>query len=180
MIREYINEWWAPSEDIVYTMDSNLRIQLPTVVYEIFGNYTQGGLHALAGYVHRSSSTSTTYGADRSTVDECLDKLKETCLHRIREAFDRELLITTTLQVRQFEADRDAYKEHYATMYEPHLVPTGFLSTLGDEWDDFLEKKRESDPGSVRDGPKRQDILGIMRMKNDHDSFNCKGRPPDL
>ena len=162
MIRGYINEWWAPSKDIVYTMDSNLRFQLSTIVDDIFKNYTQGGLHALIGYVHRSSSTSTTHGADRSTVDECLDKLKETCLDRIRQAFDREHSITRTHQVRQFEADKETYMEHYGTMYKQLLEPNDFPSML-DEWDDFVKKMNESDPGSVRNRPRGQDIIILTK-----------------
>ena len=118
MIREYINGWWAPSEDIAYNLDSNLRIQLSVIVHDVFKNYIPGGLHALVGYVHRPSPSPVTNQADRSVVEECLDVLKDACLHRIREAFDREKSITTTLQIRRFEAYKDIYKEHYAATCE--------------------------------------------------------------
>jgi hypothetical protein len=55
MIREYINLWSAPSEDIVYYMDSNLRTQLSDLVHETFMKYIPGGLHAMVGYVNHLS-----------------------------------------------------------------------------------------------------------------------------
>ena len=170
MIREYINGWWAPSEDIVYYLDSNLRIQLSMIVHDVFKNYIPGGLHALVGYVHRPSPSPVTYQADRSIIEECLDELKDVCLRRIREAFDREKSITATLQIRRFEAYRDVYKEHSVAMYERHVMSDDPLSTLGDAVEDFLEKKMEelmSGVGPAKAVPKRQDILGVVRMKND-------------
>ena len=53
MIRGYIDGWLGPSEDMVYHLDSNLRIQLSAIVHDVFKNYIPGGLHALVGYVHR-------------------------------------------------------------------------------------------------------------------------------
>jgi hypothetical protein len=53
MIREYIDGWLEPSEDIVYFMCSNLQTQLSEIVHETFMKYIPGGLHALVGYVHR-------------------------------------------------------------------------------------------------------------------------------
>ncbi len=60
MIREYIKGWWAPSQDIVFSMDSNLRTQLSAIVLDIFRNYTPGGLHGLVGYVDRPFPASVT------------------------------------------------------------------------------------------------------------------------
>ena len=173
MIREYINGWLAPSKDIVYYMDSSLRIQLSVIVHEIFNKYIPGGLYARVGYVCRPTRGSTTHRADRSIVEECLDQLKDTCLHRICEAFEREQLITATLQVRRFEAYRDVYKGHYAALYEQHIVSDDILSKLGDAAETFIEKKMEELGLGI--GPakaalqklKGQDILGAMRMKND-------------
>ena len=53
MIREYIDKWEVLSKEIVYQVDSNLRIQLSKIVDETFKKYIPGGLHALVGYVHR-------------------------------------------------------------------------------------------------------------------------------
>lgn len=170
IIREYIKDWWAPSQDIVYSMDSNLRNQLSEIVLEIFKNYTPGGLYSRVAYVHCLLPGSATYWANSEIVDECLDELKDICLNRIREEFDRESSILTTLQVRRFEAYRDAYKEHYAAMYERHNVSDDSLSMLGDAVEDFVEKKiEELMPGrrAGLHGPNRQDILGILRLKSD-------------
>ena len=58
-------------------------------------------------------------------------------------------------------------------MHERHIVSDDFLSTLGDAVFDLLEKKTEElksgiDPTKiVPQGLKRQDILGLMRLKND-------------
>ncbi len=78
----------------MYLMDSNLRTQLSGLVHETFKKYIPGGLHALVGYAHRPSAASETHRVDRGIVEECCDQLKDICLHRIREAFDREKLIT--------------------------------------------------------------------------------------
>ena len=55
-------------------------------------------------------------------------------------------------------------------MYQRHVEPNDFLSTLGDAVEGFLEEKMEEIvPGPLKAallGPNRQDILGIMRMKN--------------
>src|SRR5882757_3260191 len=99
MIQKYIGGWSAPSEDVVYHMDSSLRSQLDVIVHEIFKNYSPGGLLGLVRYVQHPSPRSATHQTDRTIIDECLDQLRNTCLHRIREAFDRERTITTTLQV---------------------------------------------------------------------------------
>lgn len=172
MIRSYVKGWLEPSEEIVYHMDSNLRTQLSEVVHDVFMKYIPGGLHALVGYVHHPSPGPKTHPIVRSIVEECLDQLKDICLHRIREAFDREKSITATLQIRRFEAYRDIYEEHYTAMYQQHLEPDDFLSTLGDAVQGLVEKKlEETIPGfgHVKDtllGPNRQDIMGMMRMKN--------------
>lgn len=172
MIRGYIKRWLTPSEDIVYYLDSKLRIQLSEIVHDVFKDYVSGGLHALVGYVHRPSFSPVTHPANRSTVEECLDKLKDACLHRIREAFDRECSITTTLQICRFEAYRDIYKEHYAAMYEQHIVSDDLLSTLGGAVGDFVEKIEELrahvDPAkAIPLAPKLQDIMAVIRLKND-------------
>ena len=170
IIQEYINGWWAPSKDIVYSMDNNLRKQLSTIALEIFKNYASGGLCGLVGYVRRPLPASITYWANSEVVDECLDELKDTCLNRIQEQFDREKSILTTLQVRRFEANREAYKEHYAAMYEQHTASGDSFSMLGDAVESFVEQKIEElmpGRGASLKGPNRQDILGIVRMKND-------------
>ena len=69
---------------------------------------------------------------DRSVVEECLDKLRSTCLNQIREAFAREKSITETLQIRRFERCRDIYEEHYKGEYQRHFQSDDILSTLGD------------------------------------------------
>jgi hypothetical protein len=151
-------------------MDSNLRNQLSAIVHDIFKNYTPGNLHGLVGYVRRPFLWQGFNGPNSEIVDECLDELKDACFNRIHDEFDREKSILTTLQVRRFGAYRDAYKEHYATMYERHTASDDPLSKLGDAVGDFVEKKiEELMPGggdSLR-GPNRQDILGIVRMKSD-------------
>ena len=113
-----------------------------------------------------------THRVDRSIVEECCDQLKDICLHRIREAFDRENLITATRQTRRFEAYRDIYEEYYTAMYQQHAEPDDFLSTLGDAVEGFVDKKMdEMVPGlsHVKNTllkPNRQDVMGMMRMKN--------------
>lgn len=172
MIKEYISDWLEPSEDIVYLMDSNLRTQLSELVHEIFKKYIPGGLHALIGYVPCHSAVPKTYPVDRGIVEECLDRLKDICLHRIREAFDREKTITTTLQIRRFEAYKEIYEEYYTAMYQQHAEPDDFLSTIGEAVEGFVDKKLdEMVPGftqvkNVLLRPNRQDIMGMMRMKN--------------
>ena len=172
MIKEYISDWLEPSEDIVYLMDSNLRTQLSELVHDTFKTYIPGGLHALVGYVHCHSAVPTTYRVDRGIVEECLDRLKDICLHRIREAFDREKTITATLQIRRFEAYKEIYEEYYTAMYQQHAEPDDFLSTIGEAVEGFVDKKLdEMVPGlnqvkNVLLRPNRQDIMGMMRMKN--------------
>jgi hypothetical protein len=71
MIREYINLWLDPSEDIVYLMDSNLRSQLSELVHDTFKKYIPGGLHALVGYVLCHSAASEAHrsiGASSKSV----------------------------------------------------------------------------------------------------------------
>lgn len=172
MIREYINGWSEPSEDIVYLMDSNLRSQLSELVHEIFKKYIPGGLHALVGYAHPLLAASETHKVDRGIVEECCDQLKDVCLHRIREAFDREKSITATLQVRRFEAYKDIYEEYYTAMYQQHAEPDDLFTTLGDAMEGFVDKKMdEMVPGlaqvkNILLKPNRQDIMGMIRMKN--------------
>jgi len=171
MIREYIDDWLEPSEDIVYLMDSNLRTQLSELVHDTFKKYIPGGLHGLIGYVHYHLAVSETHPVDRSIVEECLDRLKDKCLHRIREAFDREKSITATLQTRRFEAYRDIYEEYYTAMYQQHAEPDDILSSIGEVVEGFVEKKlEEMVPGfgqvkNILQKPNRQDIMGMMRMK---------------
>ena len=115
-------------------------------------------------------------GAKRDIVDECLENLKATCLNRIREAFDRESSIVAPLQVRRFEAYRNAYKEHYTTMYERHTMSgdalcDGAVGFVGRTMEELL-------PGSSDSllGPSRQDILGVVRMKNDPVGYQTRRR----
>jgi hypothetical protein len=57
-------------------------------------------------------------------------------------------------------------------MYQQHTEPDDLLSTLGEAVEGFVEKKMEEMvPGlnQVKNallGPNRQDIMGMMRMKN--------------
>jgi hypothetical protein len=62
MIREYVNGWLPPSEDVVHRMDSNLRTKLSAIVHDIFENYSPGGLLALVGYVLCLTGTSSSSG----------------------------------------------------------------------------------------------------------------------
>ena len=87
-----------------------------------------------------SSSESATHRADRSIVDECLDQVQDTCFDRVREAFDREKLITTTFQIRQFEAYKVLYEEHYTAMYQRHVESDDFLLTMGDAVEKTMDK----------------------------------------
>jgi len=169
MIREYISDWLEPSEDIVYHMDSMLRTQLSEIVHETFMKYIPGGLHALVGYAHRLSPASATHPVSRSIVEECLDQLKDVCLHRIREAFDREKSITATLQIRRFEAYKDIYEEHY--LYH-QSESDDLLQALGNAAQGFVEKKiEETVPGfgQVKDTllgqKKRYEMLEPMEGK---------------
>jgi hypothetical protein len=111
-----------------------------------------------------------THPVDRGIVEECLDQLKDTCLHRIREAFDREKSITATQQVRRFEAYRDIYEEHYTGMYQKQNQPSEFITKVGEAVEGFVEQKlAEIVPGvaplKALLAPTRQDIFGVMRMK---------------
>lgn len=171
MIRDYVSDWLAPSEDIVYHMDSNLRTQLSEIVHETFMKYIPGGLHALVGYVHRPSSASATHLLGRSIVEECLDQLKDLCLHRIREAFDREKTITATLQIRRFEAYKDIYEEHYLDQQQNDA--SDILHALGEAAQGFVEHKlEETVPGfgqvksAMLGSKKRHDLLEPMEGKD--------------
>jgi hypothetical protein len=170
MIREYVDGWLAPSEEIVYHMDSNIRTQLSEIVHEIFQKYIPGGLHALVGCVHRPLLCVSDSSGDRSIIEECMDQLKDICLQRIGEAFDREKSITATLQTRRFEAYRDIYEEHYTAMYQRHVMHDDMLSKLGNALEGILEEKiNELLPKPLQTallGPDHQDVMGMLRMKN--------------
>jgi hypothetical protein len=55
------------------------------------------------------------------------------------------------------------------TMYQRYVEPNDSAANIGDAVEDFLEQQEETVPGIglVRGALKRQDILGIVRMKND-------------
>lgn len=69
-IHEYINDWFAPFEDIVYHMDTNICTQLPVIVHETFMMYIPGGLHALVRCVHRLFTRVRNTLTDRCIVEE--------------------------------------------------------------------------------------------------------------
>ena len=86
-----------------------------------------------------SSLESAAHQADRNIVEECLDQWKDTCLRRIREAFDREKSIKT-FQIRQFEASKVLYEEHYTVMYQQHVESDDVLLTMGDAVEEKIDK----------------------------------------
>jgi hypothetical protein len=99
-------------------------------------------------------------------VEECLDELKDTCLHRIREAFEREKSIPTTHQTHQFQEYKVLYEEHYTAMYRLHVGLPDFPFTPGDP---VLEKMDEVAPIPQKNPllvPNRRDILGIVRQRD--------------
>jgi len=57
-------------------------------------------------------------------------------------------------------------------MYQQHAEPDDFLSSLGEAVEGFVEQKiEEMVPGfsqvkNIVMGPSRQDVMGMMRMKN--------------
>lgn len=111
-------------------------------------------------------------------MEECLDQLKDTCLHRIREAFDREKSSTTTFQIRQFEAYKILYEEHYTAMYQRRVESDDSLLALGDAVAEFIERKiDELGPASQKTPllvPNRPNILGVVQHKNYPPEGQCK------
>ena len=77
----------------------------------------------------------------------------------------------STLQIRQFEAYRIAYKEHYAVIYERHTRSDDPLSALCNRRGGGLRRREHEEliPGRSDSllGPSRQDTLEVVRMKND-------------
>jgi hypothetical protein len=122
----------------------------------------------LSGTSTVTSPKPATHRADRSTVEECLDQLKDTCLHRIREAFNREQSITT-IQIPRFNAYKNIYEEHYTTLYQRHAEHDGFLPTFGGAVEECLEKQIDELVLKLKTPlltPNCQDIVGIIREKN--------------
>ena len=99
-------------------------------------------------------------------MEECLDKLRDTCLNRIREAFDREKSITTTLQIRRFEAYRDIYEEHYTAMNRRHIESDHVLLSLEAPLHKMMDKMVSIPPKADFLVPNSQGILNIMRSEN--------------
>ena len=105
-------------------------------------------------------------------MEECLDKLRDTCLNRIREAFDREKSITTTLQIRRFEAYRDIYEEHYTAMYRRHIGSDDVLLPLEAPLHKMMDKMVSIPLKTDRLVPNSQGILKIMRPEDPEEGQN--------